>query len=144
MLPKHSFSCLTLCVHLHWRDAQGSRWHSKDTPLTEGWAELLWGCAGVCWARVNYLHGSCYGAVFWNCAGSSADNTEMFLLLLRRFHMELRFFCSSPTPPAAGVQGSERGHSQDRRPQMSHGISQTIGHQVERRELGEEGSGRCS
>ena len=35
-------------------------------------------CAGFHWDRVNFLHGSWYGAMFWICGENSVDNTGMF------------------------------------------------------------------
>lgn len=36
------------------------------------------GCAGFDWVRVNFLHSSLYGAMFWICDQKSVDNTGMF------------------------------------------------------------------
>jgi len=45
-------------------------------------------CAGFGWDRVNFLHSSQSGAMFWICAEHSVDNTGMFLLLLSSAHTE--------------------------------------------------------
>lgn len=51
------------------------------------------------------------GAVVWICAGSSADNTVMFQLLLCRAHKASRHFISHPNPPASrpGVHKKPEG-----------------------------------
>lgn len=41
-------------------------------------------CAGFCWDRVNFLHGSWLRAVFWIFIEDRVDNGEMFLALLSR------------------------------------------------------------
>lgn len=38
-------------------------------------------CAGFHWDRVNFLHSSQHGVIFWICAENSVDNPEIFLLL---------------------------------------------------------------
>ena len=47
-------------------------------------------CAGFGWHRLNFLHSSWYGAMFWICAGNSVDNAGMFLLLLSSAYTESR------------------------------------------------------
>lgn len=39
---------------------------------------LLCDCTGSVWDRVNFLHSSRYGAVFWICDENSASNTPVF------------------------------------------------------------------
>ena len=38
-------------------------------------------CAGFGWDRVNFLHSSWYGAMFWICAENSVDNTRDVLVI---------------------------------------------------------------
>ena len=59
---------------------------------------LIDDCAGFNWYRVNFLHSSYCGAMFWICAENSIDNTEMFLLLLSSAYIESRPFLLL-TPP---------------------------------------------
>ena len=40
--------------------------------------ELTEVCASFGWDRVNFLHRSWYGALFWVCAENSVDDTGMF------------------------------------------------------------------
>ena len=41
-------------------------------------AALLSWSAGFGWDRVNFLHSSWYGAVFWICDENGVDNSGMF------------------------------------------------------------------
>jgi len=43
---------------------------------------FMYYCADFGWDRVNFLHSSCYGTMFWILAENSVDNIEMFSLLL--------------------------------------------------------------
>ena len=52
----------------------------------------LHSCAGFGWGRVNFFHSSLYGAMFWICAGNSADNRGTFSLLLSSAYTESRPF----------------------------------------------------
>ena len=50
------------------------------------------------WDRVNFLHSSWYGAMFWICAENSVDNSGMFSLLLSSAYTASRPFLLL-TPP---------------------------------------------
>lgn len=53
--------------------------------------------AGFDYDRVKFLHGNCYGVVFWIRAGNSVDNTGMLSLLLSSVYTNLSFL--PPTAP---------------------------------------------
>ena len=53
---------------------------------------LLAECTGFGQDRVNFLHSSWYGAMFWICDQNSIDNTGMFSLLLNSAYTESRPF----------------------------------------------------
>ena len=64
----------------------------------------------------------------------------MFYLLLSSAYCQ-GLFCSSPHPTseqAGGAQEAGRGHSQDSWPQLTKGMSHTIGHHAQHIKLGEE------
>jgi len=65
--------------------------------------------------RVNSLHSSKYGAMFWICAENSVKNTGMFMLFLSSAY-RARPFCFSPCPISEGAGGAweaGRGHGRD-------------------------------
>lgn len=51
-------------------------------------------CTGFGWDRINFIHSSCFGAVFWICAGiRDSFVTEQDLLGVKAFPVP------HPTPP---------------------------------------------
>ena len=76
-------------------------------------------CAGFGWDRVNFLHSSSYGAVFWICAGNSADNTGMFSLLLSSAYTESRPFLLLTPPHQRGGWGCTRSWEGTQRGQLT-------------------------
>jgi len=61
-------------------------------------------CDDFGWGRLNFLHSSWYGAIFWICAGNSVGNTEMFSLLLSSACIVKVFSASHTTPPARKME----------------------------------------
>ena len=66
-------------------------------------------CAGFGWGRVNFLHSSWYGAMFWICDENSVDNTGMFSLLLSSAYTESRPFLLLKPPHQRVGWGCTRG-----------------------------------
>ena len=63
-----------------------------DLPDAFSFNCVMGNCAGFGCDRVNLLHSSWYGAMFWICAENSVDSTEMFSLLLSSAYTESRPF----------------------------------------------------
>jgi len=55
-------------------------------------------CAGFNWDRVNFLHRSQHGAMFWICAENSVDNTGKFQILLSGAYTESKPFLPLAPP----------------------------------------------
>lgn len=71
----HSFNFRTYFVTLKmqmWKERQSSSWRASLFFFA------LWYCAGFSEDRVNFLHSSKYGVLFWICTWNNVDNTGTF------------------------------------------------------------------
>ena len=91
------------------RRKENCRKYAAQKPTCNSQMSGLLHCAGFGWDRVNFLHSSWYGAMFWICAGNSGDNTRIFVLQWdntvfaiaeQRLDRVKAFAASHTTPPA--------------------------------------------
>lgn len=65
--------------------------------------------AGLGYDRVKFLHGTCYGAVFWICAGIVLITQGLFIIVEQCSHKTKVFSASQPTPSVQGLGVHEFG-----------------------------------